>query len=141
MTSLLLARHFLDDARAPLRERTADAVACRRGRHPGARLAGQRARAGQRDGARRCSSPTPSRSDPTTSGSAPPSGAARSPRGPSGEVRIDFPDSGLSLEAVERALLVAALEKSGGNQSAAARLLGVSRDTLRYRMEKFGLEQ
>ena len=58
---------------------------------------------------------------------------------PSGEVHIDFPDSGLSLEAVERALLVRALEKASGNQSAAARLLGVSRDTLRYRMDKFGL--
>jgi DNA-binding NtrC family response regulator len=58
---------------------------------------------------------------------------------PSGEVNIDFPDGGLSLEAVERALLVRALEKAGGNQSAAARLLGVSRDTLRYRMDKFGL--
>jgi len=58
---------------------------------------------------------------------------------PSGDVQIDFPDSGLSLEAVERALLVRALEKAAGNQSAAARLLGISRDTLRYRMEKFGL--
>ena len=58
---------------------------------------------------------------------------------PSGEVLIDFPDGGLSLEAVERALLVRALEKAGGNQSAAARLLGISRDTLRYRMEKYGL--
>ena len=58
---------------------------------------------------------------------------------PSGDVYIDFPDTGMSLEAVERALLVRALEKAGGNQSAAARLLGVSRDTLRYRMEKFGL--
>jgi len=58
---------------------------------------------------------------------------------PSGTVHIDFPDTGLSLEAVERALLVRALEKAGGNQSAAARLLGVSRDTLRYRMDKFGL--
>jgi DNA-binding NtrC family response regulator len=58
----------------------------------------------------------------------------------SGEVQIDFPAEGLSLEAVERALLVSALEKGGGNQSAAARLLGISRDTLRYRMEKFGLD-
>ncbi|MFQ5667569.1 MAG: sigma 54-interacting transcriptional regulator, partial [Candidatus Binatia bacterium] len=58
---------------------------------------------------------------------------------PSGAVVIDFPDSGLSLEAVERALLVRALEKASGNRSAAARLLGISRDTLRYRMEKFGL--
>jgi two-component system response regulator AtoC len=61
--------------------------------------------------------------------------------GPAGEVRVEFPDTGLSLEAVERALLVAALEKAGGNQSAAARLLAVSRDTLRYRMDKFGLDQ
>jgi two-component system, NtrC family, response regulator AtoC len=70
-----------------------------------------------------------------------PGAAGQVAAGPSGEVRVEFPDSGLSLEAVERALLVAALDKSGGNQSAAARLLGVSRDTLRYRMDKFGLEQ
>jgi DNA-binding NtrC family response regulator len=57
-----------------------------------------------------------------------------------GQVQIDFPPEGLSLEAVERALLVSALERGGGNQSAAARLLGISRDTLRYRMEKFGLD-
>jgi DNA-binding NtrC family response regulator len=57
----------------------------------------------------------------------------------SGEVQVEFPDNGLSLEAVERALIVRALEKAAGNQSAAARLLGISRDTLRYRLEKFGL--
>ena len=73
---------------------------------------------------------------PTT---AAPQGAVRV--SPSGEVLIDFPDGGLSLEAVERALLVRALEKAGGNQSAAARLLGISRDTLRYRMEKYGLAE
>ena len=58
---------------------------------------------------------------------------------PGGSVRIDFPESGLSLEAVERALLVVALERAGGNQTRAARLLAVSRDTLRYRIEKYGL--
>jgi DNA-binding NtrC family response regulator len=58
---------------------------------------------------------------------------------PSNEVQIDIPDGGLSLEAVERALLAGALAKAGGNQSAAARLLGISRDTLRYRLEKYGL--
>ena len=57
----------------------------------------------------------------------------------SGEVQIEFPDNGVSLEAVERALIVRALEKAAGNQSAAARLLGISRDTLRYRLEKFEL--
>jgi DNA-binding NtrC family response regulator len=58
---------------------------------------------------------------------------------PGGEVCIELPENGVSLEAVERALLVAALERAGGNQSKAARLLAVSRDTLRYRMEKYGL--
>jgi DNA-binding protein Fis len=56
-------------------------------------------------------------------------------------VTIDFPAQGLSLEAVEKALLQHALAQAGGNQSAAARLLAISRDTLRYRMEKYGLEE
>jgi DNA-binding NtrC family response regulator len=60
---------------------------------------------------------------------------------PSGEVQIDFPEGGLSLETVEKALLLLALEKASGNVSAAARLLGITRDTLRYRMEKFGLHE
>ena len=78
--------------------------------------------------------------EPSDLGLAPTAGAGgRIAVAPTGEVRIEFPDAGLSLDAVERALLVAALEKAGGNQSAAARLLGTSRDTLRYRMEKFGL--
>jgi two-component system response regulator AtoC len=58
---------------------------------------------------------------------------------PSGTVQIDFPERGLSLESVERSLIAMALEKASGNVSAAARLLGITRDTLRYRMEKFGL--
>ncbi len=58
---------------------------------------------------------------------------------PSGEVQIDFPETGLSLETVERSLLVRALSMANGNQSAAARLLGISRDTFRYRAEKYGL--
>ena len=73
-------------------------------------------------------------------GPAAPSASGRVSSGPSGEVVVDLPEGGLSLEAVERALLLAALARSSGNQSAAARLLGLSRDTLRYRMEKFGLE-
>ena len=68
-----------------------------------------------------------------------PAAAGRVAVAPSGEIEIEFPERGLSLEAVERALLVRALDKASGNQSAAARLLGISRDTLRYRMEKFGL--
>ena len=53
---------------------------------------------------------------------------------------FEIPDAGVRFEDIERALLVSALRKAGGSQSAAARLLGLSRDTLRYRMEKFGIE-
>ncbi len=52
----------------------------------------------------------------------------------------ELPPEGVDLEAVERGLLAQALERSGGNQSAAARLLGISRYALRYRMEKFSLD-
>jgi len=47
-----------------------------------------------------------------------------------------LPPEGISLAAVERDLIRQALEVSGGNQVRAARLLGVSRDVLRYRMKK-----
>jgi DNA-binding NtrC family response regulator len=43
---------------------------------------------------------------------------------------------GLSLPEAERRMLVQALERAGGNKSRAARMLGVSRDTLRYRLAK-----
>jgi DNA-binding NtrC family response regulator len=52
---------------------------------------------------------------------------------------LEIPDAGIRLEEVERGLIQAALRKTGGNQSEAARLLGLSRDTLRYRIEKFAL--
>lgn len=48
---------------------------------------------------------------------------------------------GYSLNAVERAHLVSALEANRWNVSKAAKLLGISRDTLRYRMEKHGLRR
>jgi two-component system response regulator AtoC len=51
-----------------------------------------------------------------------------------------LPEEGVDLEAVERGLLEQSLGRTGGNQSAAARLLGITRYALRYRMEKFGLE-
>ena len=51
------------------------------------------------------------------------------------------PDSGLSLEHVERDLLERALLKTDWNVTHAARLLGISRDTLRYRIEKHHLVQ
>ena len=50
-----------------------------------------------------------------------------------------LPEQGLQLEELERDLLTEALQRTGGNISAAARLLGLTRDTMRYRIEKFGL--
>jgi two-component system NtrC family response regulator len=50
-----------------------------------------------------------------------------------------LPADGIELEGFERGLLIQALERTGENQSAAARLLGISRYALRYRMDKFGL--
>jgi len=52
---------------------------------------------------------------------------------------FQFPDEGISLEAVERDLIKKALEKSGGNRSEAARLLKIPRHVLIYRLEKFGI--
>lgn len=45
----------------------------------------------------------------------------------------------VGLEDQEKALLQQALEKCAGNRTAAARMLRISRDTMRYRMKKFGL--
>ncbi len=51
---------------------------------------------------------------------------------------IDLPNEGLSLKNVEKDLIEQALKKSDGNQTKAAKLLGISRDALRYKLQKFG---
>jgi DNA-binding NtrC family response regulator len=53
-----------------------------------------------------------------------------------GPVRASEPGKDLSLEEQERLLLVSALERAGGNQSQAARILRISRDRMRYKMSK-----
>jgi DNA-binding NtrC family response regulator len=55
---------------------------------------------------------------------------------PRGAMDLEIPDTGIDLEAVERSLIRKALEKAEGNVSRAARLLGISRRTLQYRIEK-----
>jgi len=47
---------------------------------------------------------------------------------------------GLSLEELEKDLIVKALEKHKGNQTRAAEYLRITRPTLIYRMEKYGLK-
>jgi DNA-binding NtrC family response regulator len=57
-----------------------------------------------------------------------------------GPVRASEPGKDLSLEEQERLLLVSALERAGGNQSQAARILRISRDRMRYKMSKHNLK-
>ena len=52
-----------------------------------------------------------------------------------------LPVAGVNLEEVERSLVTQALERAGGNQTRAATLLGLHRDQIRYRIEKFGLNK
>ncbi len=55
-------------------------------------------------------------------------------------LRWEVPPEGIQLEAVEKQLLLSALKRAGGNKTRAARLLGLTRDTLRYRLQKFGIQ-
>jgi DNA-binding NtrC family response regulator len=50
-----------------------------------------------------------------------------------------LPPPGVDLAHWERALIERAMREAGGNQTQAARRLGISRDTLRYRLKKFGV--
>lgn len=56
-----------------------------------------------------------------------------------GKVRVDYSSGGITLDEVERQLIAQALEASGWNQTRAAQLLGISKETLRYRVEKYQL--
>jgi two-component system response regulator AtoC len=57
----------------------------------------------------------------------------------SGVTTFRLPPGGVSLDDVERQLVVQALDRTGGNQTHAGQLLGINRDQVRYRIEKFGL--
>ncbi len=64
--------------------------------------------------------------------------------GPSSTIGNDaftLPTEGINLEALERMLIVQALDRVDWNVTRAAELLGLSRDTLRYRIEKFAIER
>lgn len=54
-------------------------------------------------------------------------------------LQLELPPRGVSLETVEKELIVRALDKFHGNQTHAAKYLDISRKALRYRMEKHGI--
>lgn len=58
-----------------------------------------------------------------------------------GKVVLNLPDEGIRLIDLERELIIKAFEKCGRNQSKTARFLGITRNTLLYRMDKFGIEK
>jgi DNA-binding NtrC family response regulator len=68
--------------------------------------------------------------------------AAAAAAAPAGEPGRGFtlPQGGVSLERVEESLVRQAMDMAGGNQTHAARLLDISRDALRYKLKKFGIE-
>jgi DNA-binding NtrC family response regulator len=63
-------------------------------------------------------------------------------RGAAGESPDGFvlPQAGVSLERVEESFVRQAMNMAGGNQTRAAQLLNISRDALRYKLKKFGVE-
>lgn len=60
-------------------------------------------------------------------------------RAPSQKPVFDLPELGIDLAKVEMDLIRQALSRTNGNRSRSARLLGISRDTLLYRMQKYGI--
>jgi DNA-binding NtrC family response regulator len=61
------------------------------------------------------------------------------PQPEDGDFEIFLPDDGVTLEQVEERLVRQALAQAGGNQTRAARLLNLTRDQFRYRLNKYGL--
>ena len=51
-----------------------------------------------------------------------------------------LPEEGINLDDLEKKLIMQALKKAAGNKTLAAKLLGLSYDSLRYQIKKFNLE-
>ncbi|MGD9889161.1 MAG: sigma-54 interaction domain-containing protein [Halothiobacillaceae bacterium] len=58
---------------------------------------------------------------------------------PSSVSGFSLPEEGIDLESLESDIIRQALDRTRGNKSRAARLLGITRDTLLYRLKKFDL--
>jgi DNA-binding NtrC family response regulator len=89
------------------------------------------------------SAPTPEPPREAPPSAAPPVAVPAGPgagQGWGGPEPAGFPPPGVDLEGWERALIEQALRETEGNQTRAAQRLGISRDTLRYRLKKYGIQ-
>jgi DNA-binding NtrC family response regulator len=62
------------------------------------------------------------------------------PRGRQVSAEPGFLPTGMTLDEYEKSILKEALKRANGNKSQAARLLGITRNTLRYRLGQIGIE-
>ncbi len=60
---------------------------------------------------------------------------------PGGKLPFEFPPDGISIEDLERELIIKAMDRAGWVIAKAAPLLGMSYKTLQYRLEKFGIDK
>ena len=67
------------------------------------------------------------------------SGASELPAQSVNGFTLKLPDKGIHLDTLIKDLIVQAMKKSGGNKAKAARYLGISKPTLVYRLQKYGL--
>jgi len=70
----------------------------------------------------------------------PPTSASRARRGPRAQNEAHFLPEGMTLDEYEQDIIREALRRADGNKSHAARLLGLTRNALRYRLTQMGLE-
>jgi len=66
-------------------------------------------------------------------------GRTAAPPAEKGKQMLSLPQKGLNLDELEKDLVIQALERTGRNQTKAGELLGMTRDQIHYRMEKYGL--
>ncbi len=73
-------------------------------------------------------------------GPTPAAGSAVAGSASTGNIVLDVPDAGTTFDSLEKSILAQMLSRHGGNQSAAARALGLSESTLRSRLKRLGLK-
>lgn len=59
----------------------------------------------------------------------------------SSDATFDLPVEGIDLDQLERRLVEQALQRTAGNKTRAGALLGLTRDQVRYRMQKYGMRK